>query len=406
MDYGIELHPWDIAEEGLEQTLAQIASLGASRLSLTAAWPGQAVMRPRAPAERLQFPDRGAVYFKPDAVLWKDARLRPNVAKLVMVDDIFGTLPVRAQREGLAVEARVVFLPYVPQPAEAPVAPIGPEAKPFRPETLYVRNAFGDRLPGYLCPSRAEVRRYFAMITGEVSRYDVASLAVESFGFPTCRIAGAPGGGVIEGRPAAELLMGLCFCEACTGRAEAEGIETSPLAWRVRNFLERVLSGEPGGCPDVSEGAGALREIDEHLPSYLSVRDEAVVMLLREMRNELREGVRLVLFAGSRPPAVSAWQEGGSVSLLAGEADEVRLHGDTGDTTALVRDMAEARDDAAGKAALSVRLRPGPPSNPAFDDFAERVSVSGDLGAQGVTFAAYGELAHAHLKWIPRVTGG
>ena len=66
MDYGIELHPWDIAEEGLEQTLAQIAQIGAKRLSLTAAWPGQAVMRPRAPAQRLHFPECGAVYFKPD----------------------------------------------------------------------------------------------------------------------------------------------------------------------------------------------------------------------------------------------------------------------------------------------------------------------------------------------------
>ena len=119
MDFGIEIHPWDIAEEGLQQTLAELASLGARRLSLTAAWPGQAVMRPRAPAQRLHFPECGAVYFKPDRDRWKDAQLRPKTADLVMVEDVFSTLPVRAQREGLVVEARLVFLPYVPSPAPA-----------------------------------------------------------------------------------------------------------------------------------------------------------------------------------------------------------------------------------------------------------------------------------------------
>ncbi len=403
MDYGIELHPWDIAEEGLEQTLAQVAALGASRLSLTAAWPGRAVMRPRAPAQRLHFPQCGAVYFMPDGSRWKDAQLRPRAADLVMVEDVFATLPVRAQREGLAVEARVVFLPYVPPLAPAGLAPAGPEAKPFRPETLYVRNAFGDRLPGYLCPAREDVRRYFIDLVKDLASSGVGSVVLERFGFPLFDFAHMPGADVIADAPAAQFLMGVCFCDACVARGEAMNIEISPLAWRVRNFLERVLSGESGPVPPLTASPDGLGEIDELLPAYLRARNDIVGTLVRDLRSELRDDVKVTAFPCSRFPATQAWREGGEVARLSAGADVIRLQGGAPDAGRLKADLDIARRRAGGRAALSLRLSPDVPHGQGFEQFAEKVAATRSLDLESVVFGGLGELAHAHMKWLSKV---
>jgi hypothetical protein len=403
MDYGIELHPWDIAEEGLEQTLAQVASLGVTRLSVTAAWPGQAVMRPRAPAQRLEFPERGSIYFKPDATRWKDARLRPKVADLVMVEDIFSTLPVRAQREGLAVEARVVFLPYVPPPAPVSAKPTGPESKPFRPETLYVRNAFGDRLPGYLCPAREDVRRYLIDLVKDVARSGVESIVLEQYGFPLFDFSRMSGADVIADAPAAQFLMGVCFCDACVARGEAMNIEISPLAWRVRNFLESVLSGKSKSVPPLTASPDGLVEIDDLLPAYLRARNDIVGTLIRDLRSELREDVKVTAFPGSRFPATQAWREGGEVSRLAAGADVIRLQGGAPDEGRLKADLDIARRRAGGRATLSLRLSPDAPHGQTFEDFAKKVAMADKLGLESVVFAKLGELARAHMEWLSKV---
>ena len=403
MDYGIELHPWDIAEDGLDQTLAQVAALGVTRLSLTATWPGQAVLRPRAPAQRLYFPEAGAVYFRPDEARWREAPLRPRPAEIVLVEDYLSVLPVRAQREGLGVEARVVFLPYVPPPAPAATAarPGGPSARPFSPERVYVRNAFGDRLPGYLCPAREEVRRYFIDLVCEVAKYDVSSVVLERYGFPLFDFARMPGADVMADAPAAQFLMGVCFCDSCVARGEAMNIETSPLAWRVRTFLERVLSGESGPVPPLTETPDGLAEIDGLLPAYLRARNDIVGTLVRDLRAELRPELFLTAFPGSRFPATQSWREGGEIARLAAGADVIRLQGDAPDAGALVLDLTDARERAGGRAGLSVRLRPGARAS-RFEPFAEKVAVARDLGLESTVFADFGELPHAQLKWLSR----
>ena len=407
MDHAIEVHPWDLAEEGTERALAQVAALGVQRISLTAAYPGGRLLRPRAAAEKLYFPERSVVYYRPDKARWADSPLGPRGAELVLVEDYFDTLPIRARREGMTVEARFVLLPYTPPVAPVVLrrgepAPIGGRAPH---EKLYARNAFGDDLVGYLCPSREEVRAYIVRLVDEITRYDVSSVSIEACGFPAYRVAGIPGAAVLDGCAAAEFLLGVCFCDACRARAEAEGIETSPLAWHVRNFVGRMLSGEPGDCPDIDEGPEALADIDGQLPEYVRLRCQTVGSMVSDVRAALRAEVRLVAAAGSRYPAAGAWREGCDVERLAEGADEVRLNDGAPDAEALLGDLAVAHERAGQKAAVSVRLRPGPPWATTYEAFAERVSVARNLGAEGVTFAGYGELALAHLKWIPRVTG-
>ena len=418
MKHLVELHPWDIAEEGTEQTLAQVASLGVDGVSLTASWPGRAVLRPRAPAGRLYVPERGSVYFRPDETRWSASPLKPHAAELVLMEDYFDTLPIRAQREGLSVEARVVFVPYVPPPRRA--APrrersvtgrLLPPEKPFQIQRLFVRNAFGDRLPGYLCPAHEEVRAYFVELVADITRGEVSSVVLESYGFPLYDFAALPGAQALAASPVAAFLMGVCFCEKCTERGNATNLEVSPLAWRVRNFLERLLSGEPapsGGDTDspLAETPDGLREIDENLPAYLRVRNDIVGTLVRDLRAALRPEVRLTALTGSHFPASRAWREGSDVARLAAGADVIRLQGGSPDGTAMVQDVTYAREKTSGRAELSVRLAPGPPHAATFDQFAEKVMIARDLGLESCVFSSLGELAHAHLKWIPKAIEG
>ena len=402
MQYLVELHPWDVAEEGTEQTLAQIVSLGVEGISLTASWPGRAVLRPRAPAQRLYVPERGSVYFRPDEARWKDLPLRPHRAELVLMEDYFETLPIRAQRESLSLEARVVFLPYMPPPgpAKRTTGRIGPKPVPL--ERLFVKNAFGDRLPGYLCPAHEEVRAFFVELITDITRRGVTSVVLESYGFPRYDFASLAGAQALAASPAAAFLMGVCFCEKCMERGEQTNIDTSPLAWRVRNFLERVLSGEPAPSEPLAETPDGLGEIDELLPAYLRVRNDIVGTLVRDLRAALGPEVRLTALTGSKFPASEAWQEGLDVARLAAGADVVRLQGGAPDADAFIRDITGARERTSGRAELSVRLTPGPPHAATFDQFAEKVMIARDLGLESVVFSSLGELAHAHLKWIPK----
>jgi hypothetical protein len=49
-----------------------------------------------------------------------------------------------------------------------------------------------------------------------------------------------------------------------------------------------------------------------------------------------------------------------------------------------------------------MRLPPGPPHSPDFESFAEKVAVARDLDLESLAFPGFGEMTHAHLKWIPR----
>jgi hypothetical protein len=400
MKYLIEVHPWDFAEQGLDSTLGQIAAMGVRGVSITATWPGRAVLRPRAAAQRLYFPERGAVYFKPDEERWLESDLKPRMAELVMIEDYLETVPVRAQREGLSVEGRIVFLPYVP-PVTIKTRKPGQTGKLFSADRLYVKNAFGDRLPGYLCPAHDEVREYFTKLVSDMTKHGVSSVALESYGFPLFDFSRMPGAEVLAATPVAQFLMGVCFCEACTARGEATNIEISPLAWRVRNFLERVLSGEETDVPPLTESPDGLAEIDDLLPAYLRVRNDIVGTLVRDLRAGLRKDVDITAVSGSRWPSWQAWREGGEVARLSAGSDVIRLQGDAPDAVGLVLDVSRARDRAANRAKIGVRLTPGPPYASDYDAFAKKVAVGKDLSLESVVFSGFGELAQAHLKWIP-----
>ena len=92
-------------------------------------------------------------------------------------------------------------------------------------------------------------------------------------------------------------------------------------------------------------------------------------------------------------------------SALVGAA-MIRLQGGAPDASALVLDLTQARERAGERAALSLRLRPGPPHSPLFEAFAEKVAVAGDLALESLVLSNLGELTHAHLKWRPRAIEG
>jgi hypothetical protein len=250
------------------------------------------------------------------------------------------------------------------------------------------------------------VRAYVIDLVCDVARHAVDAVALESFGFPLFEFGDMPGSAVLASAPAAQFLMGVCFCEACTARGEQTNIEISPLAWRVRNFLEGVLSGAQTTVPPLTESPDGLGEIDELLPAYLRLRNDIVGTLVRDLRAALREDVSLVAVSGSHWPAWQAWREGSEIARLAAGSNVIRLQGDAPDASGLVLDITRARERAAGRAGLSLRLQPGPPYALDFPAFAERVSVAQDLGLEGVSFTGFGELTHTHLKWISQAIEG
>jgi hypothetical protein len=170
-------------------------------------------------------------------------------------------------------------------------------------------------------------------------------------------------------------------------------------------FLERVLSGEQTDVPPLTESPDGLGEIDQLLPAYLRLRNDIVGTLVRDVRAAMRKDVTLTSLSGTNWPAWQAWREGSEIARLAAGSNVIRLQGDAPDASGLVLDITRARDRAAGRAKLALRLKPGPPVSADYGVFAEKVAVARDLGLEGVSFAGFGELPHAHLKWIPKAIG-
>jgi hypothetical protein len=388
----------DIAGEGVDAVLTNLQKRAAVG-GLTVAYSYHAArdLFPHNPLRKVQLAERGEVFFRPDPRLWEGRRIQPRVSELA-ADDVLGQTCARATECGLSVHAWTVFL-HLDRPDEY--------------GDCVTRNAYGDAYSGDLCPSNPDVRAYVRTLVADVSRHDVQSILAESLHFHGLEHGHHHERYFIELDARTRYLLGLCFCDACLGRAAAAGVDGGRVRDAVRGELERAFAQRPSTV-DVDVERQAIEDVAEgELLRYLDVRSETVGSLVEEAVGVAGEaGKRFVFlelsgavkgYATGRPvggPAAEiAWKVGIDLDRLARSCPQVEVIGYAADLDRLRLDLAAYRERL-GEAPMSVAVRPTSPDCASPEDLAQKVRLMRELGVVRVDFYHYGFVRLESLDWI------
>lgn len=371
----IYAYAWDLAEEGVGDTLARFRDAGLDGVALATAYHAGRFVRPHAPGRKIYFTEDGTVYFRPDESRY--GRIRPRVNSLVAGFDAMGEI-ARADPD-LRLVAWTVGL------HNTPLGTAHPDAT--------AHNAFGDPLLNSLCPSHPDVREYLVALCADIgANYPVSEVAIETPGWQAFRHGHHHEFELIELSPRVETMLGMCFCDACRTRAEAEGIDADGLQARTRTELESFLveGTEPSSDPLT----------DPDWQAFLDWRGRVVASLIAEVRAQLNPEVGLAVVPTTLSPNRECWVEGSDLSRLSEVADRLEIPAYQVGIPAIAADVADVRKTVGPDARLGFILRPTYPNLHDAGEVADAVALLREAGAESIAFYNYGHMRLRSLDWI------
>jgi len=379
-------YPWDVADEGVETALRCLAEEGGMRgISLTHVYHHVKALAPHNPKRKLFITPSGAVYFQPDKHRYK--RIQPVVDPLVESADVPRLVREAAARFGMEYHAWVVCLHSTTLGTRHPTASL--------------ENAFGDRVPHYLCPANPDVREYVTALLSDIAD----NLGPQSVELEFLHYGGFTHATHHEhiGVPLDDYvtyLLGLCFCASCLAHAQEVGVDGSEVrAWARAQVTAFFAGDDPPSTRSLSD---LLLETALTLPAvrgYLDMRRECVMSLWRECKQALHGKVRFTPIAnmGSEPDALYGIDM--VQALDHGICDEVLdLNGYHLAGPPLARATHDFQRLVAGRVPIRAGLRLLPPQVVTSADVAGRVQVLRSLGIERFNFYNYGLMRLANLR--------
>lgn len=377
MLHGMFVYPWDLQDEGTAQVAARLTGAGLDWVSLATAYHAGKFLRPHGPRGRVFFPEDGTVYFRPDHTRY--GRLQPKAARLVQEHDALAELARHAP--DLQVTAWTVGLHNSRLGAAHP--------------DLACQTPFGDVLVNALCPSQPEVRDYLtALCLDTAAQPGVREVAIETPGFQTYRHGHHHEFELIELPPAAETILGTCFCPACLFRARKAGLDAEGLAARACRDMEAFLSDGSAPLPDPQH--------DADWAAWQDLRAEIVTSLVTEIRDALPRETGLSIIPSVQTPNSLCWREGSDLAALAQAADRLDVTAYQCGAEAIATDISEVRAAVGDEAKLGFILRPTWPHVSGPDELAACVAANRAAGADRISFYNYGHMRLQSLDWIAR----
>lgn len=372
---GMFVYPWDLRDEGTAEVAARLAGAGLDAVSVATAYHAGKFLRPHAPSGRVVFPEDGTVYFRPDPSRY--GRLQPQPARMVADHDALASLARHAP--DLHVTAWTVGL------HNSRLGAMHPD--------LACQTPFGDVLVNALCPSQPEVRRYLtALCLDTAAQPGVREVVIETPGFQTYRHGHHHEFELIDLPPAAETLLGTCFCPACLARAREAGIDGQALAARTRDALDAFLADADAILPDP--------QADAEWAAWQTLRAETVTSLISEIRAALPRATSLSVIPSVQTPNSLCWREGSDLAALAAAAGRLDVTAYQRGPEAIARDITEVRAAAGPDARLGFILRPTWPHVSGAAELAACVTAARAAGADRISFYNYGHMRLQSLDWI------
>jgi hypothetical protein len=223
-------YPWTLAEEGVEEALSTLSTVGVDGINLASHYHSVRSMQPRHP-ESLFVEYPGGCYFAPDPDRFTATPIDPLPNDVPPFDDPLAEVTARAAEVGIDTNAWVVCF------HNSRLGAANPEYR--------LESAFGDPQDHALCPSHPAVRAYFAAVVEAVADRGVSEVQLESVGFQSV----LHGHGVAFGHDkrqvvttqSAETLLSQCFCDGCRGAAESHPVDLVAARDRVRALVREAF---------------------------------------------------------------------------------------------------------------------------------------------------------------------
>jgi hypothetical protein len=382
-------YAWDLADKGVEVVAKELRTRHINTITLAGSYHAGKFLRPHGENGKVYFPADGTVYFPARLESYGD--IRPVLNEPLAREDLFRQC---CEDSGMAVTAWMVLLHN---------SVLGE-----RHSECCTMNAFGDRYIYSLCPASPAARRYAVALCGDIAtRYELASLAIESPGYAPFEHGYHHEFSLVAQNVWLNNLLGLCFCENCISGGTAAGIDMSALRLRVAGAVERWLSSGIDYPPDMAAAFWAADIATEgDLASLIRWRCETVTSLVGEIRSAVPEKVKLAVIPSVARPTGGAWYEGSDLAALARTGDLLELCFYEPGPDRIAADLLDVTRRLGGTDRIRAILRPGHPDLTSGGDVAAAVNLLIEGGVQDISFYNYGHLRQSSLDWIGAALAG
>ncbi|WP_406091333.1 hypothetical protein [Kitasatospora purpeofusca] len=372
----------DLLDEGADTFFGNLTDrAGVGGVTLASVYHEARDVFPHNPRRVIRYLEPGAAYFRPDPARWSGRRLRPTPSTAIGDRDPFAEAAAEARRRDLKLHAWTVFCHN--------------DRLGFEHPDCAPANAFGDRHLTELCPAHPEVREYARTLVTELARYGVDAIRAESLHFHGLRHGYHHERYFEELGPAAEALLGLCFCAHCRAAAVRAGVPAEEVAATVRAEVRRRLAdeaaaAEPAALDELADGAVA---------AYVDASAATVTSLAAELAEEAtRHGMRLSFMDGGGPG--TGWLSGIDLPGLAKAAHQIETLGYARTPEAVREKVAAFALHGVRPQDMAVILRPMASDCDGPADLAAKIAVLRDLGVPEVEFYHYGLMRLSSLDRI------
>ena len=382
-------YPWDVLDLGLETVVRDLRErAGLNGINIATAYHAGRFFQPRSPKRKAYFPEDGTIYFQPDPKLWAGRRIVPKVADVIAEKDVLKDLIAARDRGGLSVACWTVCLHNM-------------RLGLLHPETC-TRNAFGD--PNYysLCPSHPEVRAYIVTLVQDLTthyRPDIVQLETPGFMGYAHEFHHEKDGVGLTAED--DFLMSLCFCDACTARATAAGIDVAAVRSKVQSWIteaaERAVPAPRWSCFD-RQGPDLFQEHPE-VEAFVRWRFEPVTSLVSAIRDAAHPASRVDILDIN-----DGWRSGSDLAALGKICDGVVFCAYDRAPAAVESDGKTVRALLDDKTKLGVGMRLFHPEMRAAEDIVANSLAAIWAGATEIDYYNYGLVPAARLDWVRAAT--
>jgi hypothetical protein len=381
-------YAWDLAETGVGVAIDEFLALGLDTVTIAGSYHAGKFLRPHGKAGKVYFPEDGTAYFHTDASRYGAIKPLPN--SLLADRDVLSELTADGRM------ASNVWLVLLHNTALGMAHP-----------DSVVRNAFWDPYYYNLCPSAPEARAYARGLAKDVTEsYPVAGLSMEAPGFTPYAHGYHHEFALMRSNPWLENLLGLCFCDHCVARAEAQGIEARRLKAQVAADIETYLASDIDFPPDMAEAFWrADIAADGDLRRYLDFRSDVVTSLVREIRAEVRADANVAVIPSVARPTGGAWYEGSDLRALGEVTGLIEACFYEPSPMRVKADLFDIHRRIGSGIKLRGILRPSFPDLASKGDFIAAVDALREGGVDELAFYNYGHLRRANLAWIGEALG-
>jgi len=368
-------YPWDLADEGIESTVARIRSWGFSSIAVAVNYHTAKLLLPHNPKRKVFFPEAGRFYLPLETDRYAGETIAPLNSEWSRENAGFWErLRKACDAEGLAVTAWTIGFHNTTLGCRHP--------------ELVCRNAFGDPYYFCLCPSREEARRYVVRTTAEAAARSVIDrVFLESFHFMDFEHGYHHEMTGIFLSETAKRLLAYCFCDACMSGGTAFGADMK----RARAAVSAALEAEFGGDRPLPPG-----ELSEAIGPLDEYRKSVVTSLMREIRGAVSKPIAMFI----KPPTACE-DNGVDLAALSEFVDWFETYcyepgvERIGDVVNAFSGLDRTR--------LRLALRAGHPDVASPEELAARLEYVRTLGLAGVSLYNYGQAPLAHWSRLSSI---